>query len=234
MTFLSLILPVHNEEDIIEKVLKEIIATLKKGNITYEILLIENGSSDSSPKVVIELSKKYSYVRSLVSSKGYGNAILKGFSQSIGKYVCYMPSDGQVDLTVLPKLIKNIGKYNLVKVKRITRENLGRLLLSKLFDLSIYILFQSKLLDINGSPRIFARSVLKKLDLKAKDSFIDAEFTIKLSKLKWTVLEIPMENINRYGGKSTRNLKTYFEFIKNIIKYRTSSELTQWSNKVKP
>src|ERR1035437_4092013 len=100
MTFLSLTLPVHNEEDIIKKVLTEIIDTLNKCKITYEILLIENGSSDKSPKIVIELSKKYKNVYSFVSPKGYGNAVLKGLKESKSKYVCYMPSDGQIDLAV--------------------------------------------------------------------------------------------------------------------------------------
>jgi glycosyltransferase involved in cell wall biosynthesis len=229
MTFLSLTLPVHNEEDIIEKVLKEIINTFKKCKITYEILLIENGSKDNTLETVINLSKKYKYVHSFVSPKGYGNAVIKGLEKSKGKYVCYMPSDGQIDLTVFPKLINSVNKYNLVKIKRITRENFARLFFSKLFDYIIYVLFQSRLIDINGSPRIFLRSEVKKLNLKAKDSFIDAEFAIKLSKLKWTVLEIPIKNINRYGGKSTRSIKTYAEFIKNILNYRLSNKLNEWS-----
>jgi len=233
MIFLSLALPVHNEEDIIEKVLKEIIETLNKCKITYEILLIENGSRDNSPKKVIGLSKKYKHVYSFVSPKGYGNAVLKGLKESKGEYVCYMPSDGQIDLSVFPKLLKNLRHYDLVKVKRATRENLARTFFSTCFDLTICILFQAKLLDINGSPRIFKRSALKKLDLRHTDSFVDAEFTIKLSRLKWNVLEIPIKNIDRYGGKSTRNIKTYFEFIYNITKYRYSSDLKNWENKIK-
>lgn len=228
MTFLSLTLPVHNEEDIIEKVLKEIIATLNKCEITYEILLIENGSSDNSPKIVVELSKKYKFVRSYVSPKGYGNAVLKGLKESRGKYVCYMPSDGQVEVSVLPLILKEAGKYDVIKIRRVKRENTIRDLTTWTFGKTISILFGTRFIDINGSPRIFLRDRLKYLKLEARDSFIDAEFLIKISKLNWTIKEIPMANIERYGGKSTRSINTYLEFFKNIADYRFSHKLNDW------
>lgn len=232
MIFLSLTLPIHNEEDIIEKVVEEVIQSLNKCKITYEILLIENGSKDKSLEKLVILSKKHKNVRYYISPQGYGSAILKGLKESKGRYVGYMPSDGQVDLSILQKLINNVSRYDLVKVKRVTRENFGRTLISLTFNLTIAILFNSRLLDINGDPRIFSRKELKTLKLKSKDSFIDAEFTIKLSKLNWSVLEIPIKNIERYGGKSTRHFGTFIEFFKNIIEYKFSPILKNWDKTV--
>jgi hypothetical protein len=83
-------------------------------------------------------------------------------------------------------------------------------------------------LDINGDPRIFLRKELQTLNLQSKDSFIDAEFTIKLSKLNWKVLEIPIKNIDRYGGKSTRHFGTFIEFFKNIFDYKFSDRIESW------
>jgi len=228
MIYLSLILPVHNEEDIIEKVLKEIIITLDKTKITYEILLIENGSTDRSQKIVIELSKKYSKVRSFVSPKGYGNAVLKGLRESKGQYVSYMPSDGQVETSVLPKLLKEVDQYDLIKVRRVKRESIVRDLTTFTFSKVISLLFNTQSIDINGSPRIFLRKHLSKLKLRAKDSFIDAEFLIKISRLNWKIKEIPMANIERYGGKSTRSINTYLEFFHNILDYKFSPKLKLW------
>lgn len=232
MIFLSLTLPVHNEEEIIEKVVEEVIQALNKCKVTYEILLIENGSKDKSLDKLAILSKKHKNVKHYISTQGYGSAILKGLKESKGQYVGYMPSDGQVDLSILQKLISNTPKYDLVKVKRITRENFSRTFISLFFDLIIYILFNSKLLDINGDPRIFLRKELKVLNLQSKDSFIDTEFTIKLSKLNWSVLEIPIRNIDRYGGKSTRHFGTFIEFFKNIYAYKFSSRLKNWDKTI--
>ena len=216
-----------------EKALREIITTLNKCKISYEILLIENGSRDNSPEIVKTLSKKYKYVYSFVSQKGYGNAVLKGLKESKGKFVCYMPSDGQIDLNVFPKLLKYVGKYDLVKIKRIKRENFIRDLTSWTFNHSLSFIFGTELTDVNGSPRIFLKTQIPKLKLQAKDSFIDAEFLIKISKLNWTIKEIPMGNIERYGGKSTRNLNTYVEFFKNIYDYKFSHKFKNWQKTIK-
>jgi glycosyltransferase involved in cell wall biosynthesis len=232
MIFLSLTLPVHNEEDIIEKVVEEVIKALDKCKITYEIILVENGSKDRSLDKLIILSKKHKTIRYFISPQGYGSAILKGLRESKGKYVSFMPSDGQVDLSILQKLIDNAPVYDLVKVKRVSRENLGRTFVSLSFDLIIHILFGSVLLDINGDPKIFLREKLKLLKLKSNDSFINTELIIKISKLKWSVLEIPIENINRYGGKSTRHFGTYTEFFRNIFNYKFSPVLKKWNKTI--
>jgi glycosyltransferase involved in cell wall biosynthesis len=233
MIFLSLTLPVHNEEDIIEKVVEEIINALDKCNVSYELLLVENGSKDKSLDKLVTLSKKHKNVRHYISTQGYGSAILKGLNESKGEYVGFMPSDGQVDLSILPKLISNATKYDLVKVKRITRENLGRTLISLSFDLIIRLIFSSRFLDINGDPRIFLRKKLKTLSLESKDSFIDTEFTIKLSKLNWKVLEIPIKNVDRYGGKSTRHFGTFIEFFRNIYNYKFSGKIEAWQARLR-
>lgn len=226
MTDFSLILPVHNEETIIETVVKEVIASLKKIKFTYEVILVENGSTDKSLAVIKKIASGNKNIKILVAKKGYGSAIIKGLKIARGKYVCYMVSDGQVDLALIHKLWKEIliGEYDLVKVKRANRESRVRSLTSWFFNKTISLVFKTPLVDVNGSPRIFLREHVGKLNLQSKDSFIDAEFLVKISKLKWKIKEFPMKNIQRYGGESTRSYKTYFEFFRNIFMYKFFSK----------
>jgi glycosyltransferase involved in cell wall biosynthesis len=230
MTDLSIILPVHNEEDIIEAVVKEILAVLGKLKMTYQIILVENGSTDSSLNVIRKIAAKNKNIEVAIAEKGYGSAVIKGLSSAKGKYVSYMPSDGQVDLTLLSRLWKAIlsGEYDLVKVKRVSRENLVRYITSFVFDKTISLVFHTPLIDVNGSPRIFLGKHVNLLNLQSKDSFIDAEFLTKISHLKWGIKEFPMKNIERYGGKSTRSYKTYLEFFENIIDYKFSPKYKNW------
>lgn len=222
MIILSIVLPVHNEEELIENVTLQLHAFLKKKKIDSEIILVENGSTDNSYKIIKNLSSRYKNIVSTSSKKGYGNAILRGYKIAKGKYLCHMPSDGQIDIKVLPKLIKGVdsGNYDLLKVKRLNRENLGRLVVSKIFNLTIMILFQIPYYDINGDPKLFKRSNLKKLNLTYSDSFIDAELMINASKLKWKMKELPMKHLDRAGGKSTRSIGTFTEFFGNTVRYR--------------
>ena len=141
-----------------------------------------------------------------------------------------MPSDGQVDVKTLPRLwqLAITNKYDLVKVKRISRENLGRYLTSRTFSILMVLFFRTKYIDVNASPRILLKKKWDTLKIRSKDSFGDGEMLIKATHLRWKIKEIPMDNIDRLGGKSTRSIHTYTEFIYNMIRFRFSSELSHW------
>lgn len=235
MLDLSLILPVHNEEGLIKKVFIDVKKTLDDLNISYELILVENGSIDNSLGVLKEIAEKNKNTKVLITPKGYGGAVLKGLSKARGKYLCYMPSDGQIDLKVFPKLWSAIKKTkcDLVKVKRITRESMIRLIISYAFSLIMMSVFRISFLDINGSPRIFLRKKIKLLNLKYKDSFIDAEFAVKAHFLNWRIKEIPMKTLLRLSGESTRNWKTFIEFFYNIYSFKTGKYLSSWQKSIK-
>ncbi len=216
---LSLILPVYNQANIIEPVFIQIYKTIQNLRTPYEIILVENGSTDGTEKVTAGLAKKYTHTQAIRTTKGYGSAVLSGLEKSQGEYICYMPSDGQIDLSVLPVLWKNRA-FDIVKIKRINRENIMRVLVSKFFSLILAIRFHTPLVDINGSPRIFKRQAMLSLNLAYRDSFIDAEMLVKAHRRGWKILEIPMKNLPRYGGESSRSWKTFAEFLKNIYLFK--------------
>lgn len=229
---LSLILPVYNQEDIIVPVTQEIVRDLKKNKISFEVIIVENGSTDKTYDVVKNYALKNKQIKAIRAKKGYGSAIIKGLLKAKGRYVSYMPSDGQLDPKLISKLYRIINKekYDLVKIKRTTRESFVRLIRSKIFNILTKLMFTITITDINGSPRIFLRNWLPILDLTHKDSFIDAEMAIKAYYLKWEIYETPAETLPRRGGKSTVNVKTVIEFIKNLIQYRNSRKLSLWIN----
>lgn len=219
---LSLILPVHNEATIIGSVLPEMLRVFKKTAPSYECILVENGSTDNTPEVVSGLAKKFEHTRVVTAPKGYGSAVLAGLTVARGTYVCYMPSDGQIDLTVIPKLWRLIqtGDWHVVKVRRVTRESWDRQITSSFFSLFVSMMFGIPRYDVNGSPRILLRSDMKKLRLNHTDSFIDTEFAVNATALGWNIKEIPMRTLPRRGGISTRSWRTYWEFIKNLYTFR--------------
>lgn len=231
---LSLILPVHNEAEIIEQVFKKIQQDLDSLHISYECLLVENGSTDTSWNVLKKLKRNFPKTIILTAAQGYGCAVLMGIKKSKGRYICYMPSDGQIDSKWIKVLLQEIKKNNwdLVKIKRKGRETYGRSVTSYILRILTGILFKSTITDINGSPRIFHRSTIQLLALKSKDSFIDVEFAAKIALLSWKIKEIPVPNLPRVGGISTRNYLTYIEFIKNMWNYKRGKILKSWHKKI--
>lgn len=228
MPTFSLVLPIHNQADIIEKVVKDIEKVLKKEKIDFELLLVENGSTDETLSTLKKLAKRNSRRRVLVAPKGYGSAVLAGLKKAQGTYVGYMPSDGQLAPDVLPKLLKlvEIGMFDLAKIRRVNRETVWRTWRSKIFNFLTNRLYGNlRMWDINGSPRVFRRSLLRKLRLQSLDSFIDVEFAVKAKRLSLRIIEIPVANLPRLGGKSTVGLATILEFLRHLFTYRPSAML---------
>ncbi len=230
MPDLSLILPVLDEESIIEKVCQDIKNILDDATIDYEIILVENGSTDHTWEVLNKLARNDKRIIATQTKKGYGSAVLKGLSIATGKFVGYMPSDGQIDAAILPRLLNEAqsDRYQLVKVKRLNRENWLRYIRSKIFNLLAHLLFPIDIVDINGSPRIFKSIYLKILNLSYQDSFIDTEFAMKAHILRWSIKELPMRNLDRVGGKSTVRVSTVFEFLRNLLTFRFGNQLNLW------
>jgi len=231
----SLVLPIQNHDEIIELVVKNINKVLKQAKIDYEILMVENGSIDKTLQVLKKLARQNKRNKVLVSKPGYAEAIVYGLNRAKGKYVCYMDADGQCDEKVLLKVIKAIQKpgVDLIKVFRANRESVLRKNISLNFNLLANLMFVLKAKDINASPTCFVRTNLKKLDIQAKDSFIDTELMIKANHLKWKIVRIPMKNFNRAGGESTVKPGLILEFLKNMFEWKFGNKFSQWVKTLK-
>lgn len=236
MTDLSLVLPVYTPEaEFIGKVLISILETLDEMKISYECLLVKNGPKVGSTKYISEFASSHKNIRLFASEPGYGSAVIKGLIEAKGKYVLFMPIDGQVDLGDLPILwrLAKTGRWQLVKVKRIKRENTSRLLVSKTLALVAHMMFGISLHDINGSPKIFPQKYVRLLKLKSKHSLVDLELIVKMQMMDWKIKEIPTKTLARVGGKSSRRISTYFEFIAEMFSFRFSNHLPAWKENVK-
>jgi len=101
----SVVIPLYNEEKTIRRVLKEI---PNHGN--YEIILVNDGSTDNSIKEVKKVSRNDLKIINHEKNRGYGASILTGFKHAKGDIILTLDSDGQHDPREIPKLIKSILK----------------------------------------------------------------------------------------------------------------------------
>lgn len=231
----SLVLPAQNQAEIMEAVTEKIAEVLKKTKINYQLVMVENGSSDKTLEVLKKLAKRNKRIKVAVSDPGYGRAVVHGLNKAEAKYVAYMPSDGQCDEKVLPRVVKEVQKpgVDMVKVFRTSRESTLRTIVSFGFNGLANLLFQLRIKDINASPTCFLRKELKKLKLQATDSFLDTELLIKTKYLNWNIIRVPMRNFKRESGKSTVKPPIVLEFLKNMYGWRFGGKLDQWKNEVK-
>ncbi len=226
MRELSLILPVLNEADFIDRVVDDVLHVLGKSGIDFELILAENGSTDRSLEVLKKISSKNERVQVCVAPhKGWGIALLTGFKIAEGEYIGHMPSDGQIDPGVIPGIWRRCKADTIAKVHRVERENFLRVVNSKVYNLLANILFGVRTFDINGCPKIYPRGMVEQMKLVSRDSFIDLEMMIKARKWGYKIREVSTISHMRVGGKSNTNWRTVIEFLKNMFNYKFGKSL---------
>lgn len=114
---LSIIIPLFNEAESLPHLHSAISFTLEKMGKPYEIIFVDDGSTDESYSVITNLHKKDKHIKAIRFRRNYGKsaALSVGFKEAIGKYVVTMDADLQDDPTEIPRLIKDLdSKYDLV------------------------------------------------------------------------------------------------------------------------
>ncbi|MGB0931475.1 MAG: glycosyltransferase, partial [Chitinophagales bacterium] len=106
MTALSIVIPIYNEEGNVIELHQEIVAVCKANNYTYEIILVDDGSSDNT----VKLAKTLSPVKLIQLRKNFGQtaAMDAGIKASQYDYIITMDGDRQNDPTDIPKLIQHL------------------------------------------------------------------------------------------------------------------------------
>jgi Glycosyl transferase family 2 len=204
-TLVSIVLPVHNQADHVGQVTRQYESQLARLPVPHEILLVVNQCTDSSRDVCRELAGESSAIRVLESEKGgWGRAVLLGLSESRGDLLCYtnLARTRAEDLTLL-LLYAIVHPEVVVKANRKIRDSLYRRLGSLLYNLECRALFDLSYWDINGTPKVFPRSLSKLLELTRTDDLIDVEFNIVCRDEGYPVLEVPILSSVRHGGQST-------------------------------
>lgn len=204
---LSVFLPAFNEEENIVNVLNQILSYAPKISEKFEVLVIDDGSSDKTADYVLNLSKKHQSVK-LISHKknqGYGAALKTGFYSSKLDYITYMDSDGQFDFSEVSKLIPELDNYDVVVGYRIKRaDKKTRVIIGHLWTFLMGFLLGVKLKDIDCGFKLMKREVIDKIPkLESNGATISAELLAKARKKGFKIKEVGLEHKPRKFGKAT-------------------------------
>jgi polyisoprenyl-phosphate glycosyltransferase len=171
MTFLSVVVPVFNEEENIEFLYNKIIEVVQQNNIAdYEILFIDDGSKDNTFQKSKEISLKNSKVRGISLSRNFGHqiALYAGIEFSKGDLVLTMDGDMQHPPEVIPELIKlQKNGFDIVNTKRIDADKTG--FFKKMTSRFFYKLI-NLMSDVYIEP---ASSDFRLMNRKAADAFLE-------------------------------------------------------------
>lgn len=166
---LSMVIPVKEESENLPELLKEIVAAMESTGWQYEVIIVDDGSRDSTWSVVENLSKEYSFIRGyrFQFNCGKAAALALGFSMSTGRYVATMDGDLQDDPLEIPKMIKILEDgYDLVSGWKIRRlDPWHKTWPSKLFNLTVSMVCGKRLHDFNCGIKAYRSSVVRFIEL---------------------------------------------------------------------
>ena len=227
----SLVLPCYNEADSLRGTVTGLARCFRDLGSEWELVLVDNGSTDATGKVIDELiSEGLPVVKHRIEvNQGYGNGILQGLRLARGRLVGFSCADAQIeakDVVRLFEIAQNTRTPKLFKVRRRFRtETLPRRVVSVVYNLVAHLLFGSLgTSDLNANPKILPRSCLERMNLQAKDWFLDPEVMIKAKRMGLGVVEMNIIAQMRAEGSSNVRASTCWEFIVNLLRYRFGSK----------
>jgi glycosyltransferase involved in cell wall biosynthesis len=168
---ISVVIPLLNEHESINELHDWIASTMQSNHFSYEILFIDDGSTDSSWDIIQKLSTKHDSVRGIRFMKNYGKsqALHAGFSKTKGDVVITMDADLQDNPEEIPELFRLIKEdgYDLVSGWKRKRYDsvLSKNLPSKLFNWAARIISGIKLHDFNCGLKSYDQSVIKTIEV---------------------------------------------------------------------
>ena len=161
---LSLVIPVYNEADSLEPLVAEIDESLRAAGLEYEIVFVDDGSTDGSFAVMQQLAAPRGDVRIVKLRRNFGKAaaLSHGFAECRGDYVVTMDGDRQDDPAEIPRLIAPLDEgYDLVSGWKQSRQDpLNKTLPSRLFNWTVRRTTGIPLHDFNCGLKSYRREVV--------------------------------------------------------------------------
>lgn len=203
---LSLVLPVHNEEENIEIVINRALEVLPRFTDNFEIVPVNDGSRDNSGHILADLAAKHPQVKPVEHkvNRGYGAALTTGFHAATGDFVMFMDADRQFDIADLALLAPLVGQFDIVAGFRMERDDpLHRRIFAEIFNVTVRILFGVHLRDIDCAFKVFRGNLLRSIELTAPGALINAEMQAKLRRQGATLAQVGVHHYPRVAGTAT-------------------------------
>lgn len=216
--YLSVVLPVYNEEESLNSLHSSIIAALEPWGRSFEILYVDDGSADRSLDILELLAAADKRVRVYTFRRNFGQtaAMAAGIDAALGHFIAFLDADGQNDPGDIPKLVAKAEEgYDLVSGYRERRQDpfLTRVLPSRVANFLIRKVTGVHLRDYGCSLKVYRADLLKSFHLYGEmHRFIPAH----CSWIGARMTELPVKHHPRLAGVSKYGLGRTFKVILDL------------------
>jgi glycosyltransferase involved in cell wall biosynthesis len=203
---ISIFFPCFNEQDNIPIVIRSALEVLEIISADYEIIIIDDGSTDRTAEIARELGLANPRIRLVrhPANLGYGAALRSGFRTASKDLVFFTDADGQFDLRDLPSFLEAIGQYDVVCGYRLRRsDGIIRRFNGWCWTQLVCLLFGLRVRDVDCAFKLFRRHVVENMQMLSNGALISAEILARATKAGFRIAELPVRHYPRRAGRQT-------------------------------
>jgi len=203
---LSVFFPCYNEEKNLEKLTLDTLRVLDDLVKEYEILIINDGSTDNTGVIAERLSRQFDPVRVVHHEKnrGYGTALISGFSNAIHEWVFFTDGDNQFHIQDIRLLLAEIDDCDaIIGFRKVRQDPWLRRVYAWAWNILIRLTLGLKIKDLNCAFKLIKKNALEQIALRSSGALINTELLLKLKASGARIREIGVSHKPRAFGKQT-------------------------------
>lgn len=238
---ITVVYPAYNEEESLENTIRRSVQALEKFFDTFEIIIVNDASTDTTPAIAQRLADADSRIRLINNEKNLrqGESLLKAFAAANGELITHNGVDYPFDLNDLSLILPQLENHDVVVASRKGRPGYTpyRLFLSHANLLLLHLLFDMKLRDYSFI-QVYKRKVVKTLlgDMKGKSTgFAMPELLLRANDAGFSIAEVSIEYLPREAGVARAGaLKVVIASLIDVFSYwreRTFKRITASSSR---
>jgi len=204
---ISAFFPAYNDAGTISSMVITVLLTLREISDDYEVIVVNDGSQDHTAEILDELARIYPDEVRIIhhpQNRGYGGALRTGFASATKEWIFYTDGDAQYDPRELKNLAALAGEdVDFINGWKIERQDpLHRIIIGRLYQYTIKLMFGLKLKDVDCDFRLMRRVVFDRVQLTSDSGVICVELMKKVQDAGFRLTETPVHHFHRAYGKS--------------------------------
>ena len=203
---ISAVFPAYNDGGTIASMVAAAWIALNQVTDNYEIIVVNDGSSDYTAAMLDEISARYPELRVIThpSNQGYGAALRTGFSVASKDWVFYTDGDSQYNPLELVNLVGALREgVDVVNGYKLTRnDSWMRIVIGRAYHYLVKFLFGIHIRDVDCDFRLIPRHILEEIELKSVSGAICLELVKKIEDAGYVFAEVPVNHYSRKYGVS--------------------------------
>lgn len=219
---LSVVLPARNEEAVLEETVSRCVAVLTLIAPNYEVVIVDDGSTDRTPTIADALAATNPRVRVVHHStgRGYGGALISGFEAVTQPLTFFMDADGQFDIADLPRLLRlHQEGYRLILGYRQHRQDPPiRLLNAFGWNALVSLLYGLRVRDVDCAFKLIDTALIRAAAVTAAGAMVNTELLVKLRRLGVPFVQVPVHHYpRRHGSASGANPRVIAHAFRELV-----------------